>query len=240
MNDFNVETCEAKVVALNNTEDGRTDIILDKTCFYARGGGQDWDTGFISKDGASFRVDEVRLDENGAVHHIGEATEGSFSVGDTISGEVNRDRRLVNTRLHSAGHVIDMAIDALGLDWIAGKGQHYPHLSAVEYSGTWQPEQAEELKAKIEKQTNDFIAKGTENSLIFMPVEEMATFCKHVPENIPKNKPGRLVMYGENFGIPCGGTHVKNLQQVGAITIPKLKQKSGVIRVSYTVEGINS
>jgi Ser-tRNA(Ala) deacylase AlaX len=68
----------------------------------------------------------------------------------------------------------------------------------------------------------------------------MDKFCKHVPKNIPTNKPGRVVMYGESFGIPCGGTHVKNLVLIGTIKIPKLKQKSGIIRVSYTVDGINS
>jgi Ser-tRNA(Ala) deacylase AlaX len=60
-----------------------------------------------------------------------------------------------------------------------------------------------------------------------------------VPDNIPKNKPARVVMYGPEFGIPCGGTHVKNLKQIGTIKIPKLKEKKGVIRVSYGVEGIN-
>lgn len=239
MKDFDVESCEATVQSVTSTQDNRTDVELDKTCFYPRGGGQDWDTGTIEKDGASFAVEEVRLDENGAVHHIGTFTGGELEAGDTVNCQVDHDRRAINTRLHSAGHVIDMAIDSLGLDWIATKGQHYQHLSAVEYSGTWQPEQAEELKQKIEQAANDFIAKGTDNSLQFMPVEEMHAVVRHVPENIPKNKPGRVVMYGEDFGIPCGGTHVKNLSQIGTVHIPKLKEKKGVIRVSYTVEGIN-
>ena len=72
-----------------------------------------------------------------------------------------------------------------------------------------------------------------------MPVEEMHKVVRHVPDNIPKNKPGRVVMYGDNFGITCGGTHVKNLSQIGKVHIPKLKEKKGVIRVTYSVEGIN-
>lgn len=239
MKDFDVESCDAVITSVSSTEDGRVDIELDQTCFYPRGGGQDWDTGTIKKDGASFAVEEVRLDENSVVHHIGGFENGELSVGDAVDCQVNHERRSINTRLHSAGHVIDMAIDSLGLDWVATKGQHYPHLSAVEYAGTWQPEQAEELKQKIEQAANDFIAKGTDNSLQFMPVDEMHKVVRHVPENIPKNKPGRVVMYGEDFGIPCGGTHVKNLSQIGTVHIPKLKEKKGVIRVNYTVEGIN-
>jgi Ser-tRNA(Ala) deacylase AlaX len=239
MQDFDVEACEAVIKSILATQDDRKAIELDRTCFYARGGGQDWDTGIIEKDGTTFLVEEVRLDENGIVHHIGTFQGEELQAGDTVNCKVNHERRVINTRLHSAGHIIDMAIDSLGLDWVATKGQHYPHLSAVEYSGTWQPEQAEELKQKIEQATNAFIVKGTDNSLEFMPVDEMHKVVRHVPANIPKNKPGRVVMYGENFGIPCGGTHVRNLSQIGTVLIPKLKEKKGIIRVNYTVEGIN-
>lgn len=240
MQDFDVESCEANIVSVTPAEDDRIDIALNQTCFYPRGGGQDWDTGVISNDTASFTVEAVHLDEAGQVHHIGQFSAGSFQVGDAAMAVVDHERRSINTRLHSAGHVIDMSIDHLGLDWIATKGQHYPHLSAVEYSGTWEPERAEELRLAIEKRANEFTAQDSENRLQFMPVEEMHTVCRHVPENIPKNKPGRVIIYGDNFGIPCGGTHVKNLKQVGTIKVPKLKEKKGVIRVSYTVDGINA
>ena len=240
MQDFNIEECEAGIISISATEDGRTDIVLDQTCFYARGGGQDWDMGTITDGSTTFEVEEVRLDEHGDVRHIGNYQAGSFAVeAAQVACKVNHERRMINTRLHSAGHVIDMAVDKLGLDWVGTKGQHYPHLSAVEYSGTWEPERAEELRVAIEKQANDFIQQGIDNSLAFMPVEEMYRVVRHVPENIPKNKPGRVVIYGENFGIPCGGTHVKNLREVGVSQVPKVKEKKGVIRVSYTVEGIN-
>jgi Ser-tRNA(Ala) deacylase AlaX len=239
MQDFDIENCTAVIKSVLNTEDNRSDIELDRTCFYPRGGGQDWDTGTIQKDEAVFSVEEVHLDEGGVVHHIGSFKSGELKAGDVVECSITHDRRAINTRLHSAGHVIDMAIDSLGLDWVATKGQHFPHLSAVEYSGTWQPEQADELKAAIEDRANELIQQGNENSIEFMPVEEMHKVVRHVPNNIPKNKPGRIVMYGDNFGIPCGGTHVKNLKQVGGIRIPKLKEKKSVIRVSYFVEGIN-
>ncbi len=239
MQGFDIEDCDAEVVSASLAEDGRIDLVLNKTCFYARGGGQDWDMGTISSGDTTFEVEEVRLDEHGDVHHIGKYTSGSFAANDSVICKVDHERRIINTRLHSAGHVIDMAVDKLGLDWVAGKGQHYPHLSAVEYSGTWQPERAEDTRVAIEKQANEFVTQALENSVTFIPVEEMHKVVKHVPNNIPKNKPGRVVMYGDDFGIPCGGTHVKNLREVGAITIPKLKEKKGVIRVSYAVEGIN-
>jgi Ser-tRNA(Ala) deacylase AlaX len=238
MQDFDVETCDAKVLSITSTEDDRTEILLDQTCFYARGGGQDWDQGTITKSDAEFKVEEVRLDEDGIVHHVGQITSGAFDKDDTVSCKVDHERRLVNMRLHSAAHVIDMAVAKLGLDWAGTKGQHYPHLSAIEYSGTWEPEKAEELRTQIETLTNQLVEQGSHNTLRFMPVEEMHNYCRHVPDNLPKNKPGRVVLYGD-FGVPCGGTHVKNINQVGKVSIPKLKEKKGVIRLSYAVEGIN-
>lgn len=239
MEDFDVETCSSVIKSIAQTDESRVDIELDKTCFYPRGGGQDWDTGFITKGDSVFKVEEVRLDENGIVHHVGTLEGEELSIGDTVECRVDHDRRSINTRLHSAGHIIDMAIDSIGLDWLAVKGQHYPHLSAVEYEGTWNPEQAEEVRKNIEQTANEIVAKGADNSLKFLPIEEMHKVVRHVPANIPKNKPARVVMYGESFGIPCGGTHVKNLSQIGKLQVPKLKEKKGVIRASYTVEGIN-
>jgi Ser-tRNA(Ala) deacylase AlaX len=239
MQDFDIETCQAKVLSLAQCEGEHTDLVLDQTSFYARGGGQDWDKGIISKADATFAVEEVRLDEDGVVHHIGTVANGSFQIGDEVSCVVDHERRTINMRLHSAAHVIDMAIDQLGLDWVGTKGQHYPHLSAIEYSGTWEPEKVESLRIAIETRANELIQKGSHNTIQFMPVEEMHTVCRHVPGNIPKNKPGRVVLYGD-FGVPCGGTHVRDIKQVGRLNIPKLKEKKGIIRVSYTVEGINS
>lgn len=238
MNDFGVEECEASVQAMTAIYE-RVDIVLDATCFYPRGGGQDWDMGKISNADATFEVEEVRLDEDGTVHHIGSYENGSFDVGTPVACIVDHVRREVNTRLHSAGHVIDMAIDRVGLDWVAVKGQHYPHLSAVEYEGTWDPDRYETLQTDIERVANEIIATNTENRLLFMPVEEMETVVRHVPANIPRNKPARVVMYGDDFGIPCGGTHVKNLGTIGSVAVPKIKMKKGIIRVNYSVAGIN-
>jgi Ser-tRNA(Ala) deacylase AlaX len=238
MKDFDMESCEGVVVKVTKMEDGRDDIILDQTSFYPRGGGQDWDTGTITGETAVLNVEEVRLDESGDVHHIGRFEAGLLQAGDKVSGTVDHDRRAANMRLHSAAHVIDMAVDHLGLDWVAGKGQHYPDMCAIEYTGNFDSLKADELRGAIQKQANEFVKAGSVNTLRFMSVEEMHTVVRHVPNNIPKNKPGRVVMYGD-FGVPCGGTHVKDISQVGEIHIPKLKEKKGIIRLSYTVPGIN-
>jgi len=239
LKDFNVENCTAAVTSIEPLANNRFDVRLDQTCFYPRGGGQDWDTGSITTHDSIFEVDQVRIDENGDVHHLGTFDKTSFAKDDLVKCLVNHDRRAINTRLHSGGHVIDMAVDALSLGWVPTKGQHFPDLSAIEYKGDWNSEIADSLKESIQKKIRELVATGSNNSLLFMDKASMKTVCKNVPNSIPDNKPARVVMYCENFGIPCGGTHLKNIGEVGIINVKKLKFKKDTIRLSYAVEGIN-
>lgn len=235
LEDFDVLSAPATVTAVTRLEDGRLDVELDRTCFYPRGGGQDWDTGVIRSGDDAFTVDEVRLDENGVVHHLGA---GAVSESVDVVLEVDPERRTINTRLHSAGHIVDLAVERLGLPWVPGKGAHYPHMSFVEYSGEV-PGDIEETRRSIEHEVAQVIAQGSRNEIRFMPVAEMGAYCRHVPENIPTNKPARIVLYNETFGSPCGGTHVRDVADVGTLTITKIKSKKGVTKVSYAVAGVN-
>lgn len=230
MEDFDVVRCRATVSDIKTTEDGRRAIILDQTCFYPRGGGQDWDTGKI---GRTFEVEEVRLDETGTVHHIGQ---GNVKTGEKVDCGVDIKRRSDNTRLHSAGHVIDMAMSSLRNDLIPGRGAHYPHMSFVEYEGT--VENPDELSNALQLKINELLSQQIANKLQFVSKAELTKLCRHVPQNLPSNKPIRVVLYG-NFGVPCGGTHVRKLNDIGKIEITKIKSKKGLTKVSYRVEGIN-
>ncbi|WP_299166591.1 alanine--tRNA ligase-related protein [uncultured Arthrobacter sp.] len=245
LDDFDVLTNSATVTAVTTADDGRVDLMLDRTCFYPRGGGQDWDIGTIRAGDAAFTVDEVRLDEHGVVHHLGPgggvgeaALDAGISVGAGVVLEVDADRRAVNTRLHSAGHIVDLAVERLALPWVPGKGAHYPHMSFVEYSGEV-PGDVEEIRQRIENEVAKVIGEGSRNEIRFMPVAEMGEYCRHVPDNIPTNKPARIVLYNETFGVPCGGTHVRDVTDVGRLSIPKIKSKKGVTKVSYAVEGVS-
>jgi Ser-tRNA(Ala) deacylase AlaX len=195
LRDFDVVGCTAKIIEVRPAEDQRVAVVLDKTCFYPRGGGQDWDTGIISTEGAKFKVEEVRLDENSTVRHIGKFDSGVLEAGVKVDCAVDTERRMINTRLHSAGHVVDLAVARLGLDWKPIRGAHYPHMSFVEYDGEITPAEYEGIRGQLQAVVDEVIANAPENEIRFMPVDEMHTICRHVPENIPANKPARVVIY---------------------------------------------
>jgi Ser-tRNA(Ala) deacylase AlaX len=235
---FDIVSCEAEIVGLNETEDGRTVMVLDQTCFYPRGGGQDWDTGDIKSGNNEFLVEEVRLDEQGDVHHIGRAA-GNFKPGEAVKCSVNTQRRSINTRLHSAGHVIDMAMSSLRPYWVPVRGGHYPHMSFVEYQVPPATQIDEAFQPELQEIVNKLSKSNYQNQLRFIDKAEMAKYYPHVPDNIPANKPSRIVLYADDFGIPCGGTHVQSVQEIGQINLTKIKIKKGLAKVSYAVAGIN-
>lgn len=238
LQEFDVVSGTATITKINTTENGRVSIALDTTSFYPRGGGQDWDTGEIMTDSALFNVEEVRLDQEGEAWHIGAYVSGSLIVGDQVDCQINVERRSVNTKLHSAGHLIDMAVSRLQLPWIADKGAHYTHMSFVEYNSGDIPAD-EAIAQAIKDKIAELLQSKYQNKILFVPVDEMSKYCQHVPGNMPTNKPSRIVLYADDFGIPCGGTHVRTVHDIGGIVITKIKTKGSTTKVSYAITGIN-
>ncbi|CCH58252.1 hypothetical protein TBLA_0A04580 [Henningerozyma blattae CBS 6284] len=85
-------------------------IILDKTCFYAEQGGQEYDTGKLVIDGSSeFNVENVQL-YNGFVFHTGILADGSLSVGDKIIASFDELRRFPIKNNHTGTHILNFAL----------------------------------------------------------------------------------------------------------------------------------
>ena len=222
---------EATVEAVIPLED-KTLAILDQTIFYAQGGGPAFDQGMIEGTNGVFHVKEVRFME-GVVKHGGEFASGVFEVGEKVKLRVDPARRTLHSRLHSGGHIVDMALKRLGLDWKPFKGYHFPEGPYDEYVGAVEGD-AEELRAKIEATCAAVIADKAETWIEFLPAGELVKRGYDVPPIAPE-KPLRLVHYGEEFAMPCGGTHVKCLAEIGTLRIRKVRQDKDHVRVAYEV-----
>lgn len=239
LENFSLLECEAKVVAVEN-ENGKDILILDQTCFYPQGGGQPYDKGIISSPSGTFVVEETRF-MDGIVRHIGHFENGVLKKGETVKCLVDKPRRELNSRLHSAGHVLDMAVTGLDLNWIPGKGYHFPDGPYVEYAGGLENLDKEKLKTDIENLCNKFIGQDIETKILFMDKSKIGSVCRFVPDNIPLNKPTRVVMFGSTgspqaaFGVPCGGTHVGNLSEIKNMAIRKIKAGGENIRIGYDI-----
>lgn len=209
--------------------EGKQAMILDKTLFYPQGGGQPYDQGEIIAKNGSFKVNEVRF-LNGLVHHIG-TVEGEFMPGEVVTSHIDAERRHLNARLHTAGHLIDEAVAELEYPWQATKGCSFPGQCSVEYEG--ELVEGVDYTSLIKEKFNAMVATGFETKQMFVPADQLHGICHFVLPTMPKDKPSRIAIVWGEKGIPCGGTHVDNISEVGPITIKKVKAKKGVIKVSY-------
>ncbi len=226
----------AVIVDIIDLEAGTRALVLDQTVFYPQGGGQPYDQGVIeSADGsAGFIVNEVRCKE-GIVYHKGTITTGAFNVDDNVFLTVNKERRLLNSKNHTAGHIVDCALHMLGIELKPTSGYHFPEGAYVEYSGTMEENERAQLLPKIQEAVNSIIAQALPIALQFISLDEFKRLADFVPEYISADKPIRVMIIEGYLAIPCGGTHVQNTKDVEQMNIDKISNKKGNMRISYSL-----
>jgi Ser-tRNA(Ala) deacylase AlaX len=219
----------AKVANIQTTEDGRTAILLDETIFYPQGGGQPCDIGTISNDEAIFNVNDVRMDKDGSVLHMGSFEKGQFALGDNVTLNIDQDRRIKNAKAHSAGHLIDCAVIQLGLPLNPTKGYHFPEGPNVEYEG--EIENSPEILEKLQNSVNELISKKIQVVTYALSSQEAAKQNLFVPVG----KKARIVNFEGFNWCGCGGTHIRSSNEIGQIIIRKIKTKNKITKISYEV-----
>jgi Ser-tRNA(Ala) deacylase AlaX len=226
---------EAKVANTVILEDGRTAVTLDRTIFYPQGGGQPADNGTIQSANGKFSVSDVRLID-GRVLHFGAFLEGSFADGEPVKVNISKDRRMLNARLHSAGHLIDVAVQKLGLDLKPGKGYHFPDGPYVEYEGKLELTDKDELSRKLQLEVFQLVSENLPIKVTLADDKNAEELCGELPSYLDKSKPIRVVRIGDNPGCPCGGTHLKELKDLGHMEISKIRTKAEKVKVSYILK----
>jgi Ser-tRNA(Ala) deacylase AlaX len=185
----------------------------------------------------------------GVIWHIGYFASSSSSdskqeqqeqqeiLKESPSQYVDRTSRLLYARLHSAGHLIDVAMQQCGVGLIAGKGFHFPKGSYVEYVGKLNSDIKDTLKDRLQKVLNDLIEKDVPTTIHHVPPSKVPSLCfdGHCGDmsHLPQDKDVRVVCVGGDKGCPCGGTHVKSTKEIEKIIVKKIKNKKGNLRVSY-------
>lgn len=220
---------EALIFEIRETEMGQA-VILNQTIFYPQGGGQPADKGIINTGDAAFEVTDTRLDESGIVLHYGEyTTEKTFEKGEGVVIKIEKERRVLNMKLHSAGHLLDCAVMKLGLNLKPTKGYHFAAGSYVEYAG--KVESGNELIHEIEVVVNDLI----DNDLKVLALDLSNEEAKKQGVWAPEGKPARIVSFAGFPPCGCGGTHVISSKEIGYIKIRKIKHKKGNTKISYSL-----
>ena len=192
-------------------------IVLDRTPFYAEGGGQVGDTGLLEADGFTAAVTDTIKVGNVYVHKA-VVTAGEVSVGDTVTACVDALRRHAIARNHTATHLLQKALRTVLGDHVEQAGslvnENELRFDFTHFEGI----SAEDL-ARVEDIVNAEILKFTDVETKEMPIDEA-------------KKLGAMMLFGEKYGetvrvvnVPdfsmefCVGTHVANIGQIGCLHI---------------------
>jgi misacylated tRNA(Ala) deacylase len=215
--DAYVKTAVVRVVAA--TERG---IELDRTIFYPQGGGQVGDTGVLLREnGERVLIGDTRKgDVIDSVLHVPMADMPRPEVGETVALEIDWERRYKLMRLHTALHVMSCVVVAP----VTG-GNIAPDKGRLDFDIDMSLLDA----ATIERETNLLIARGVETETVWITDEELDArpeLVKTMSVQPPRGagKVRLLKIPGIDLQ-PCGGTHVKNIAEIGGIRVIKIRSE---------------
>ncbi len=229
---------EAELDKLETGQGGQ--VVLDRTPFYAEGGGQVGDSGYLEWPGGRARVTTTKKSKHGLHLHQVEVEEGALEVGTPVRAVVDPERRCTEKN-HTATHLLHAALRAVLGPHVRQAGSLVaPDRLRFDFTHA-APLSAEEVR-KVELLVNRWIQADFPVSWTFMPLEEA-------------KKAGAMALFGEKYGETvrvvrvegspdtsgiledevrsmelCGGCHVRRTGEIGYFVIVSEEAVSAGVR----------
>jgi len=209
--------CDATVVSVKN---GKY-VVLDQTIFYPKGGGQPWDTGKIMKGNKTYNVVYVGKFSGETSHEVDRA---GLTEADKVHCVLDWERRYKLMRSHTAAHVFASLL-CTGTGALVTGNQLEE--DKVRFDFSLEKYDREILKKYIDK-ANELFRKDITVKWYELPKKEALRIpgIIKMAEALPPNFPNLRIV--EIVGVDKqadGGTHVKNLREVGQIKLLKTENK---------------
>ena len=215
--DAYLRTAQARVVAVHGEG-----VELDRTIFYPMGGGQLGDSGWLLRaSGDRIAIADTRKGAAiDSVLHVVSPGQPSPDPGETLTLAIDWQRRYALMRLHTALHVMSCVVVAP----VTG-GNISPEKARLDFDIDMNLLDA----ARIERETNALIAQGAATETVWISDEELDARPELVKTMSVKPPRGagrvRLLRIPGIDLQPCGGTHVANIAEIGAIRVLKVRSE---------------
>ncbi|NND83928.1 MAG: alanyl-tRNA editing protein [Acidimicrobiia bacterium] len=197
-------------------------VVLDRTVFYARGGGQPGDIGILESDAGQFTVEDTYRSKGVVVHRMGDARP---PVGTLVEARIDWDRRYHLMRTHTALHALT-AIIWKGFGAKATGSNMAPGEARIDFE---LPSMSVEFGQMVQDQLNVALAQDHVTRIHWMDRAEavadpdlIRTKVNLIPESISTL---RIVDIGDLDRQADGGTHVRSTAEVGAVAVLKTESK---------------
>jgi alanyl-tRNA synthetase len=222
-----------------DTAEGECDIILTKSPFYAEGGGQVGDTGYIKTESAVFKVKETKKYGDGMITMKGSMELGTIKKGEAVKAEVDRTARKATERNHTSTHLLHKALQMVLGDHVRQAGsQVNPERLRFDFNH-YAPVSPEEI-ARIEEIANEAIQENTALKKTYMNIDDavkagaMALFGEKYGEEV------RVVEVGDFSKELCGGCHVDRTGDIGLIKVTSEQSVASGVRRIEAVTGMGA
>lgn len=213
------DPCYAQEFEARVVERGPDFVVLDSTLFYAEGGGQPYDTGVLRWHEGESRVLRVAKEKGVIRHHVDRIPEG-----DSVHGAVDWDRRYKHMRMHTSQHLMSGLVFRIFGARTVGNQIHADY-SRVDF----QPANfTEEDLRRIEAECNRVVQTGQEvrifeeDRVIVQNKIEDRALLDLIPQSVRRL---RIIQIGQADYCPCGGTHLKNVSEIGEVRILEKRSK---------------
>ena len=227
---YDSDEAAAEILAYRKVN-GKFEVILSETPFYAEQGGQVGDTGMIEGNGWKLRVSNTILSKLGNIH-IGKL-EGDFKVS-SVSAKIDAERRNAIRKNHTATHLLHKVLREVLGDWVKQEGSLVaPDHFRFDFTHP-KPLTEEEIEL-IEEKVNKAIIKGMEVNTEVLSYQEaidkgaVALFTEEYGDTV------RVVSVDDFSKELCGGTHLKNTIEAGLF---KITSETGIASGVRRIEGI--
>ncbi|MFM8999249.1 MAG: alanyl-tRNA editing protein [Actinomycetota bacterium] len=211
-------TCEATVVA----HDGDA-VLLDRTVFYARGGGQPGDTGVLRWADGEVRVTDTVKGEGG-VRHVVE--DGPPPVGTAVTATIDWERRHELMRTHTALHALSGIVERTTGAKVTGGNMETGGIARMDFE---LETISQDFGREIEEALNAALAHDVPVRVTFLPRAEaladpdlIRTKVSLIPAHVD---PIRIVDIEGIDKQADGGTHVRSTGEVGRVRVVKTESK---------------
>lgn len=198
-------------------------VILDKTIFHPKGGGQPSDRGTITSPEFSLSLKKA-IFHHGIVVHWAKVISGNPVPG-PVTCELDWDYRYLVMRRHTAAHLLDHCLARVTSKRVETTDSWLEDPCYVGYAGkapnTGTSNQVEDL-------ANQMISASAPVRIEFLTPEEGKALLRTAPnfERLPDLEEVRTVTIQACDPIPCGGTHVSDINEIGRLSVVRAEQVS--------------
>jgi alanyl-tRNA synthetase len=215
---MDAQESQARVIKVVQEKRTHAYLILDQTIFHPKGGGQPSDRGTIHSDEYEVTVKKA-IQYKSVVIHWAKLIRGTPTEGEATC-TIEWPYRYMVMRRHTAAHLLDHCLAEATGKRVQTIDSWLDEPCYVGYTGS--APSAEALRA-AEALANRMIAKGAVVSISVLSPQDAKEMLQNAPnyERLPDLSEVRTVTIEGCQPIPCGGTHVKNLLDVGGVSIAR-------------------